>query len=271
MKKSILFIALFTFSMIGFGQTMLLEEYFNDPVNIPPTWTTVDQDGDGNNWRINTYEEEIYIVSDSWYDDTPLTPENYLISPQIDLAGLTGTVKLRYTVQVADEDYFAEHYKVAVSTTGNAVADFTNIVWEETCTANDYYEIPPYWHPRLIDLTPFVGQQIYLTICHYDCEDQYKILFDSIQVYNEVNVGVQSNELFKLTVYPNPSTDKVFVNGEYNDARISLISADGRIVYTSEKENGYSSINVAQFERGLYILRLETSKGIVTRKLALTN
>ncbi len=271
MKKLLLLITLFTFSMIGFSQTMLLEEYFSDPENIPTTWTTIDQDGDGNNWRINTYDDEIYIVSDSYRNGTALTPENYLITPQIDLTGLTGTVKLRYTMQVGDDTDFAEHYKVAVSTTGIVVADFSNIVFEETCTANDHYDVPPYWHPRLIDLTPFVGQQIYLTICHYNCTNQYKIMFDSIQVYNVVTLGVQTPDPFKLTVYPNPSTDKVFINGEYDDARLSLISADGRVVYESEKENRYSSINVSQFERGMYILKLETSKGIVTKKLALNH
>lgn len=250
---------------------MLLEEYFSDPENIPATWTTIDQDGDGNDWYMDYYGDEIYIVSRSYKSGASLTPENYLITPQINLTGLIGTVKLRYTMQVGDDEDFAEHYKVAVSTTGNAVADFTNIVFEETCTANDYYEVPPYWHPRLIDLTPFVGQEIYLTICHYDCEGMYKIMFDSIQVYNEVNVGVQMSDLFELTVYPNPSTDKVFINGEYDNARISLISADGRIVYVSEKENRYSNINVSQFERGMYVLKIETSKGIVTRKLALTH
>jgi len=269
MKKSLLFITLVTFSMLGFSQTFLLEEYFNDPENLPATWTTIDQDGDGYNWRINTYEDEIYAVSDSWLSGGvgPLTPE----SPQVSLVGLTGTVKLRYTIQVADEDYFEEHYKVAVSTTGNAVADFTDIVFEETCTADDYYEVPPYWHERIIDLTPYVGQSIYFTICHFDCTDMYKLLLDSIQVYNEVNVNVNKHDQINLSVYPNPATDKVHVNGEFNNARITLFSADGRQVYTAENESRQTYINVSELERGMYLLQLETSKGIVTRKLAVTN
>ncbi|MBK6964890.1 MAG: choice-of-anchor J domain-containing protein [Bacteroidales bacterium] len=271
MKKSLLFITLLTISTLGFSQTMLLEEYFNDPVNIPATWTTVDQDGDGHNWYVDTYDAEIYLVSASWEDDVVLTPENYLISPQISLAGLTGTVKLRYTIQVADEEYFAEHYKVAVSTTGNAVTDFTNIVFEETCTANDYYEVPPFWHERIVDLTPFIGQSIYLTLCHYNCTDMYKFLLDSIQVYNLDNVGVGKRDLMNLTVYPNPATDKVYVNGEFENARITLFTADGRQMYVAENESNQTYINVSGYERGMYLLQLETSKGIVTRKLAITN
>ncbi len=271
MKKSLLLISLLTFSMLGFSQTYLLEEYFNDPVNIPATWTTVDQDNDGHNWYVDTYDAEIYLVSASWEDDVPLSPENYLISPQINLGGLTGTVKLRYTIQVADEEYFAEHYKVAVSTTGNAVPDFTDIVFEETCTADDYYEVPPYWHERLVDLTAYVGQNIYLTFCHYNTTDQYKLLLDSIQVYNEVNVNVNKHDQINFSVYPNPATEKVFVNGEFDNARISLFTADGRQVYAAENESRQTYVNVSKLERGMYLLQLETSKGIVTRKLAITN
>ncbi|MFH1121615.1 MAG: choice-of-anchor J domain-containing protein [Bacteroidota bacterium] len=269
MKKSLLIITLLGAGFFGFSQNMLLEEYFNDPVNLPATWTAVDQDGDGSNWYIDTYEAEIYAVSRS-YDGEPLSPENYLISPQISLTGLAGTVKLRYTIQVADEEYFAEHYKVAVSTTGNAVGDFTNIVFEETCTADDYYEVPPYWHERIVDLTPFMGQSIYLTFCHYNCTDMYKFLLDSIQVYNLDNVGVNKQDLINLMVYPNPVSDKVYVNGAFDNARISLFTADGRLVYVTEDQSRQTFINVSKFERGMYLLQLETSKGVVSRKLAIT-
>jgi hypothetical protein len=72
-------------------------------------------------------------------------------------------------------------------------------------------------------------------------------------------------------VYPNPASDKVFVNGEFDNARISLFTADGRQVYAAENESRQTYINVSKLERGMYLLQLETTKGIVTRKLAITN
>lgn len=270
MKRALLIVTMLSFSLLTFSQTFLLEEYFNDPENLPATWTAVDQDGDGSNWYVDTYDAEIYAVSRS-YDGTGLNPENYLISPQINLTGLTGTVKLRYTIQVGDEEYFAEHYKVAVSTTGNAVADFTNVVFEETCTADDYYEVPPFWHERIVDLTDFVGQNIYLTFCHYNCFDQYKLFLDSIQVINAVNVDVTDYDLARVSVYPNPATERVYVKGEFENARLSLTTAEGRLVYTENNFSRQTSVNVSGFERGVYLLRLETQKGILTRKLVLVH
>ena len=237
MKRALLIVTMLSFSLLTFSQTFLLEEYFNDPENLPATWTAVDQDGDGSNWYVDTYDAEIYAVSRS-YDGTGLNPENYLISPQINLTGLTGTVKLRYTIQVGDEEYF---------------------------------EVPPFWHERIVDLTDFVGQNIYLTFCHYNCFDQYKLFLDSIQVINAVNVDVTDYDLARVSVYPNPATERVYVKGEFENARLSLTTAEGRLVYTENNFSRQTSVNVSGFERGVYLLRLETQKGILTRKLVLVH
>jgi hypothetical protein len=86
---------------------------------------------------------------------------------------------------------------------------------------------------------------------------------------NLVQVNVPVNNLPRLQVYPNPVTDQLFVSGDFNNARVILCTADGRIVYTSENESQRASIHVSAFARGLYILRIETLKGVVTQKVAL--
>ncbi len=277
MKKLLLFIALLTISTLGNSQTYLLQEFFNDSINFPPpSWTMIDADGDGYNWRVNTWTNdtsgviEVYAVSDSWLGGGvgALHPENYLISPQIDLTGLADySVSVRYTVQAADDPYYAETYKLALSTTGNQVADFTRILFMETLTINEYYV----WKGRTIDLTPFVGQKIYLTWCHFDCTDQYKLLLDSIQVSKSPIPGMIEHPALNVMVYPNPASSKLVVTGDYKDARMVLCSADGRIVYSAENQSQQASINVSSFDRGIYILRIETSKGIITRKVTLTD
>lgn len=207
MKKSLLFIFLLAFCLPGFSQSFLFEEYFDGGI-LPNTWANIDQDGDGLSWYADTWDGnpnvtlESYVVSASYdKNHTPkaLTPENYLVSPKIDLTGLHGTVSLRYTIQVGDDVDFAEHYKVAVSTTGNTVADFTNNVKEETCTVDDYYDTYPYWHPRTIDLTPFIGQKIYLSFCHYNCTNMLKFYLDSVQVSYTPVIQTKDQVLFYTT------------------------------------------------------------------------
>lgn len=268
MIKLILFVFMLIISTYGFSQTFLLEEYFNDPSNIPATWTTIDKDGDSYNWRIITSGTEIYAASDSWRSGGigPLTPENYLVSPKIDLTGLSGTVSLRYTIQIADPEFVEEHYKVAVSTTGNSAADFTTSVFEETCSTADFYENYPFWHERIADLTPFIGKSIYLSWCHFDCTDKYKLVLDSIQVSYSTNVSLVQCESSNVTVYPNPASEEVLVSGSFENAQLQLFTADGRQVYQSPKETKQAHIDVSRLQEGLYFLKIKSSKGIIARK-----
>ena len=273
MKKFLLFPFMLLFITCGFSQTFLLEEYFNDPVNLPATWTTIDRDGDKQNWRIETAEIEIFAVSDSWRAGGigPLSPENYLVSPNIDLTGLSGTVTLRYVIRITDPEFFKEHYKVSVSTTGNKVADFTTIVKEETCTEADYCEKFPYWHERLIDFTPFIGQHIYLAWCHYTCTNIYNLSLDSIQLIYNTNVSLSDIKQSDLTLYPNPAKENIIVTGSFADAHLQLFTADGRQVYQSGEETKHASINVSRFESGLYFLKIKSQKGIITRKVNISH
>jgi hypothetical protein len=189
------------------------------------------------------------------------------VTPKISLVGLSGTVKVRYTVQVADESYFEEKYKVAVSTTGNQAADFTNVLFTETTTLNEYYV----WKERYVDLTQFIGSEIYLTWCHFDCTDMYKLLLDSIQVVYQSDVSLHENSPFKAMVYPNPASNNIIVTGDFDNARLELFTDDGRSVYLSDNESKKAVINVSSFDKGMYLLRIQSAKGITTRKVAITH
>jgi hypothetical protein len=274
MKKLITFFSFLLISVSGFSQTYVMEEFFDDTLTFPPAnWTMIDADGDTYNWRMNSWDNgtflEVYAVSDSWLSGGigALTPENYLVTPQINLTSATGVVRLRYTVQVADQDYYEEKYKVAVSTTGNAVADFTNVVFTETLDTSVYYV----WKERILDLTPFIGQQIYLTFCHFDCTDMYKLLLDSVQVYYGPNTGVTEYSAFEVTVAPNPATHNLIVNGEFDNASLRMFTMDGRLVYSAADVTRYLNIDVSDFSRGMYLVEIESSKGKTTRKIALTD
>lgn len=278
MKKSVLFIFLLAISISGFSQTFVLEEYFVGPLGLPATWTTIDQDGDTYNWGFDTWDNpagflEDYATSSSWINSTvgAVTPENYLITPQINLTGFSGTLKLRYTIQVTNDDYPAEHYKVAVSTTGNTAADFTTIVKEETCTAADYYDTYPYWHERIVDLTQFIGQNIYLTWCHYDCTDQEDFLLDSVQVIYNTDVSTPDFQQANVVVYPNPASEKILVTGSFENAQLKMFTVDGRQVFQVAEVSKQVSVNVSTFENGVYVLRIESPKGIITKKVNISH
>ena len=101
-------------------------------------WTSVDADGDGYGWYMGSEimtgqtgnnGSSDFVLSQSYYMGTILYPDNYLVSPQVQLGGT-----LTFYACAQDASYAAEHFGVAVSTTNTNPSSFT-MVQEWTMTA----------------------------------------------------------------------------------------------------------------------------------------
>ena len=150
-------------------------------------WTTIDADGDGYTWVSSMNPGDYhnsgvdltgnghngsaqFVISGSYSNSLgmALTPDNYLVSPQIELGG-----GMEFWVSGQDAGYFAEHFGVAVSTSGNTdAADFTTI-------AEWTLEDGQVWHKYVVDLSAYTGQG-YVAIRHFDCTDQFILNLDDI-------------------------------------------------------------------------------------------
>lgn len=96
------------------------------------------------------------------------------------------------------------------------------------------------------------------------CCDSQTIIVSSI---NETNISESIN------VYPNPATENVNVSLEIanvSDATITISNIIGENVYSkhlgSITGNLNQIIDVSKLETGMYILRLQTDKGVATKK-----
>lgn len=80
----------------GLFEEVLIDEDFNDGVGnplgedwLPEGWLAIDADDDGHNWYFNEYEGDGYMLSRSVInidgDWVPLTPDNFLITPEAHL------------------------------------------------------------------------------------------------------------------------------------------------------------------------------------------
>lgn len=150
-------------------------------------WTTIDADGDGYTWqwidiKFTTHNESAGCVSSASYVNNvgALTPDNWLVSPQVELGG---TMTFWATAQ--DPNYPAEHFQVYVSTAGNTEpADFTEVTPEYVIyTGLDYqlYEV---------DLSAYSGQQGYVAIRHFNVTDQYWMNVDDIE-FHPASEGIE--------------------------------------------------------------------------------
>ena len=149
---------------------------------LPAGWTSIDNDGDGFDWvshtntgsgNFTTHAGDGCMTSASYDSDSgsPLTPDNWLITPQI---ALDGFMSAWFVGQ--DASYADEHFAIYVSTTGNSVADFTTQIVGESVATGEYVEYTA-------DLTSYAGQQGYIAIRHFNVTDMFYLNLDDFTIY----------------------------------------------------------------------------------------
>ena len=153
--------------------------FFEDFENgLPEGWTTIDNDGDGYNWISSTSYSSSYchsgtglMYSQSWINNVgSLTPDNWLITPQIELQGT-----MKVWLRALDPSYL-DHFTIYLSTTGNSVSDFTTVLVPETTSTTQYVAYTA-------DLSAYIGQQGYIAICH-NSADRVELLLDDFGIFN---------------------------------------------------------------------------------------
>ena len=106
----------------------LLDLWINVPANtviqedflegIPGNWTLIDEDGDSFDWESfdeDGHDDSYCVRSGSYISGVgALTPDNYLVLPKIDV--LNDEYFLKFWVKPFSDYFFAEHYKVKIST-----------------------------------------------------------------------------------------------------------------------------------------------------------
>ena len=164
----------------------IFREQFDDPdleADFPPQgWLLIDKDGDGQNWYWDTSQGEYYIMSDSWISGTGdvLTPDNWIITPQIDLRDVAGAdLEFEVTPRATNPDFRTENYSVLVSVGGTNPEDFQTIYTERLQPTMENWV----WALRNVNLSQFAGEQVYIAFRHHDSTDLWSVVLRDIHVY----------------------------------------------------------------------------------------
>lgn len=226
MKKLLL-----TFAGLALVATTTTAQIFNasDSVDFA-AFTAVDADADGANWQfidISGFTAQHFadrggvLMSESWNPNTgALTPDNFLITPEINLAGET-TLALDFRAGVFDPDWAAEKISVYVVTdTSMAAISQATAVYTETLSGADTLA-----EVRTVDISSFAGQTVHVVFRHHDVTDQYVMFIDDIAVKSTATV---KETILEATVAPNPTQDFLNVSTDVDVEMIEIYSMDGR-------------------------------------------
>lgn len=71
-------------------------------------------------------------------------------------------------------------------------------------------------------------------------------------------------EVIDFSIYPNPTTDNLYINQINNLTKVEIINMNGQLVLT--KENNLEKVNVSRLHSGMYFLKVYTENGSSSKK-----
>jgi len=277
MKKSLLFASVLLGGVLtANAQTTVWSEDFNDDnissqMLIDQGWTFIDSDGDGYNFGdvFNISDSNgipIFstsaIVSRSWQGD-PLTPDNWVISPAIDLTNASGVITLSWKVRAAAAAWSLENYSVYAAN--------INLIMDLITSPITFTEVYPggttgNWLDRSLDLSSFAGQTVYFAFRHHDCTDQDFLAIDDIIITADVFSSVDNHLNDSFSIYPNPVEDVLRISNTIGADILSVTITDinGRAV---REFGAIPEINISDLNSGIYFVNINSSEGGLTKKI----
>ena len=214
-----------------------------------PTSNNNFSSGYGHNSSDGFMLSESYISGSSSGSGTAVTPDNYLVSPQVRLGG-----SISFYAGARNTSYCAEKFSVMVSTTDNTNASsFTTIATWTLSLSEAGYNATPY----TVDLSAYSGMG-YVAIRHYDCYDQWFLCVDDITIVEgEVYTGIESGTYYQgdvCNVTATANDGYSFVNWTENGTVVST-DASYTFTVTSDRELVANFVEVAtqntSLEQGL--------------------
>ncbi|MBN4072479.1 HYR domain-containing protein [Crocinitomix catalasitica] len=114
------------------------------------------------------------------------------------------------------------------------------------------------------DLTGLTGGTYTVIIMDANgCTDTLVVVVDS-QVGLDELIGVS------LLIYPNPASNQITITiGNADLQSIQLFNSVGQLVYSQVYQGTMAEIELSDLERGLYLVRVNTSVGLVHRQIVL--
>jgi hypothetical protein len=78
---------------------------------------------------------------------------------------------------------------------------------------------------------------------------------------------IQEDENSGTSIFPNPVKFLLNIRSQFEIKRVSIMNNLGQVLYLGDFNKQSIQINMSDFDRGIYVLKVETKEGIIAKKL----
>jgi len=279
MKKSLFIITLICVSSLVFGQrTVLFEENFENIGLIPNTWVLANVDGlTPDDPDLASMADSAWIVLNSTtfgskiamgvsYYTAAGNTNDWMILPQVTLGN---TSKLKWdAMSLTSSGDYPDSYKVWLSTTTQNVAGCTNLLlsvedeaWRITAPTPGLGV-----QSHEVDLSAFAGQPVYIAFQLMTPDPGGdRLAIDNIKIIDGLS-SIKTQENASVNIYPNPALNFLNINSSETLLSCEVFNMMGQTVFKINEN--IKTIDLSNFNKGIYTIKLYTQKGSFTQKFS---
>ncbi|WP_370899880.1 T9SS type A sorting domain-containing protein [Chryseobacterium gossypii] len=249
--------------MLGLLPAAIFGQYTQsfDSATMPADWTIING-GDPGTWETwTTYDAYTTIDPHSGSHYLGLeygssAHDDYAVSPAIVVsAGVSD--KLTFWSKNGGSG-LAEEFDIKISTTTPTVAGLTN-------TLASAVSPPTTWTQYTYDLTPYVGQTIYIAF-YSSTEDIWFIGIDDFEISGSM-LGVSEAKQKTVSMYPNPVIDILNIDSKNKMSEINIYDMSGRLQKQEKINSENAKINLTELRTGSYIVRIKDENSEKSHKI----
>ncbi|MBL1220976.1 choice-of-anchor J domain-containing protein [Chryseobacterium sp. L7] len=231
-----------------------------DSATMPADWTIING-GDPGGWEAWAPGSSSLVDSHSGshflglqYGST--AHDDYAVSPAITVtAGVSDKLSFWSRNKGAG---LAEEFDIKVSTTTPTAAGLTN-------TLASALTPPTTWTQYTYDLTPYIGQTIYIAF-YSTTEDVWFIGIDDFVISGNM-LGVSEAKQKTVSMYPNPVIDVLNIDSKNKMSEINIYDMTGKLQKQEKVNSESAKINLTELRTGSYIVRIKEGNSEKSHKI----
>jgi thiol-disulfide isomerase/thioredoxin len=249
-------------------------ENFEEEQFLTDCWKNMDRDLDGYRWdHIMSETEDMgynsskAVGSSSYIDNEgTLNPDNLLRLPKLHIEENSF---MSYYVKAKDSQYLDNYSILVYEAHEDSMIDVgEHVVFTETVPGTTYTQ-------RIIDLSDFAGQEVFIAFRHHEDEDNYWMYLDDIYVYS-MPLSIADAEIQEsIALYPNPTSSSCYVTftvQQKQEVHIEFLNIQGQLVQARTVSAVGAEIqhfNLVGVSPGVYLVKVYSENDRAYKRLVI--